>query len=444
MILEVSAGESLDKLSILLIKLEKIQDETRRKEVQKEISALSHVEALCVKYAFYCDLLKYFNTVIWELTDDVKAGVEDDVFVEKAKMIFDFNQKRFTIKNIINSEEDSAIKEQKSYTHAHVNVDVDTLVDAIPVVNYLLSSYDTVSFEGEYAQTINSIIRLKKIMKGRSLGTNLRLSNIRIPGTNKAIYDYQPIRYASGGLLGDFIHQLSVINEVFLKTGRRGKLYIRNTPGDEFRLGLDRVYADTYPIISIQPYILSYEIHAGEAVDVDLSSWRRTPLYLGNWESIFNRAYGVEWGKTPWISGITPDTSYKNTIIVAHSVRRADSRINYPAIFSDIKGRGLRVVFALLGERSEYSVFSERTGVELECVHFKTISSFVAAVSGCHLFIGNLSFPMTIAHALHKEKICILSNGPDDIHVSGLYTSFTDSSEWNRKLLDDMCIRPVG
>ena len=444
MILEVSVGESLDKLSILLIKLEKIQDETRRTEVQKEISALSPVEALRVKYAFYCDLLKYFNTVIWELTDDVKAGVEDAVFVEKAKMIFDFNQKRFTIKNIINSEEDSDIKEQKSYTHTHVNVEVDTLVDVIPVVNYMLSSYDTVSFEGAYAQTINSIIRLKKIMKGRSVGTNLRVSNIRIPGTNKAIYDYQPIRYVSGGLLGDFIQQLSVINEVFLRTGRRGKLYIRNTPGDEFRLGLERVYADTYPIVSIQPYILSYEIHAGEAVDVDLSSWRRTPLYRGNWESIFYRAYGVEWGKNPWITGITPDASYKDTIIVSHSVRRPDSRIDYPTIFSDIKARGLRVVFALLGERSEYSVFFERTGIELECVHFETITSFVAAVSGCHLFIGNLSFPMTIAHALHKERICILSNGPDDIHVSGLYTSFTDSAEWNRKLLDDRCVRPVG
>jgi hypothetical protein len=444
MILEVSVGESLDKLSILLIKLEKIQEETRRTEVQKEISALSPVEALRVKYAFYCDLLKYFNTVIWELTDDVKAGVDDDVFIEKAKMIFDFNQKRFTIKNLINNEEDSAIKEQKSYTHTHVNIEVDTLVDAIPVVNYLLSSYDTVLFEGTYAETISSIIHLKKIMKGHRVGENLRVSNLRIPGTNKAVYDYQPIRYASGGLLGDFIHQLSVINEVFLKTGRRGKLYVRNIPGDEFRFGLERVYADTYPIVSIQPYILSYEIHTGEAIDVDLSSWRRTPLYQGNWETIFRRAYGIDWGKNPWITGIPPDASYKNTIIVSHSVRREDSRIDYPTIFSDVKSRGLRVVFALLGDSSEYIAFHARTGIELECVHFETISSFVSAVNGCHLFIGNLSFPMTIAHALHKEKICILANCPDDIHVNGLYTSFTDSAEWNRKILDDRCIRPVG
>ena len=35
-----------------------------------------------------------------------------------------------------------------------------------------------------------------------------------------------PILYVSGGLLGDFINQLSVINEKYLETGRKGILYI--------------------------------------------------------------------------------------------------------------------------------------------------------------------------------------------------------------------------
>jgi hypothetical protein len=444
MLLEVSVGESLDKLSILLIKLEKIQDEVRRTEVRKEISVLSPVETLRIKYQFYCDLLKYFNTIIWDLTDDVRARPTDDVFADKAKMIFDFNQKRFTIKNILNIEEDSSIKEQKSYTHTHVNLEIDTMVDVIPLFNYVLSSYDTVSLEGVYAETIHNIINLKKIMKGYRVGANLRLSSTRIPDINKAIYDYKPIRYSGGGQLGDFIHQLSVINEIFMKTGRRGKLYICNTPGHEFRLGLERVYTETYPIVSIQPYILSYEIHRDEEVDIDLSSWRKNQLYKSNWESIFKNAYDIPWGKTAWITGIPPDMAYKDTVIVAHSVRRWDSRIDYSSIFSYMKTKNLRIVFAVLGELSEYSVFHQRSGVELECIQFADIYSFVSAVAGCRLFVGNLSFPLTIAHALHKEKLCILSNGPDDIHVDRIYTSFTGSYAVNRKLLDDKCGSPVG
>jgi hypothetical protein len=35
-----------------------------------------------------------------------------------------------------------------------------------------------------------------------------------------------PIKYTSGGRLGDFMNQLSVINENYIKSGRKGMLYI--------------------------------------------------------------------------------------------------------------------------------------------------------------------------------------------------------------------------
>ena len=55
----------------------------------------------------------------------------------------------------------------------------------------------------------------------------------------------ETISYLSGGLLGDFIFQLSVILENYIATGKKGILYISNK-GEEFRFGLENTYIDTY------------------------------------------------------------------------------------------------------------------------------------------------------------------------------------------------------
>ena len=52
------------------------------------------------------------------------------------------------------------------------------------------------------------------------------------------------IIYYSSGRLGDFIYQLSVINENFLTTGKKGILYISDKP-EAFAHGLQKAYEDT-------------------------------------------------------------------------------------------------------------------------------------------------------------------------------------------------------
>jgi hypothetical protein len=50
----------------------------------------------------------------------------------------------------------------------------------------------------------------------------------------------EPLTYLAGGLLGDFINQLSVIQEVYKLTGRKGFLFVSNR-GHEFRFGLEQL-----------------------------------------------------------------------------------------------------------------------------------------------------------------------------------------------------------
>ena len=105
---------------------------------------------------------------------------------------------------------------------------------------------------------------------------------------------YNLIRYLSGGKLGDFIHQLSVIQENYIKTGIKAILYISNTE-DHFTFGVERAYNDIKKFILAQPYIHEFKIHNGEQYDINLSDWRyNTLLFHVNWHELFKSQYNVE------------------------------------------------------------------------------------------------------------------------------------------------------
>ena len=142
MMLEVSLGDALDKLSILEIKRSRITDPKKLEEIHKEILALSAVPK---PNALLYDLLVEINTIIWDLTDTVKSKSELDIeYAEISKSIFDNNQKRFRIKNMINYSEVDSLKEQKSYQLSQAAVDVTDVAFAIPAIYALCTMYDQV------------------------------------------------------------------------------------------------------------------------------------------------------------------------------------------------------------------------------------------------------------------------------------------------------------
>ena len=66
-------------------------------------------------------------------------------------------------------------------------------------------------------------------------------------------------------VISDFIQTLSVINEKFYITGRKGIIYIKNE--NTFRNGLIGTHNDTYEIIKSQKYIDDYQIYNNENID---------------------------------------------------------------------------------------------------------------------------------------------------------------------------------
>tara|TARA_R100000664_G_C2672804_1_gene84109 strand:+ start:265 stop:642 length:378 start_codon:yes stop_codon:yes gene_type:complete len=119
--IEVSLGEVLDKVSILQIKMEKISDKNRLKHVRHELNILEHLmnehEVVIPRDLF--DELKSINLKLWETEDIIRECEKNNdfgsEFVQHARLDAKLNDKRFLIKNQINTRMNSNIKEQKSY-----------------------------------------------------------------------------------------------------------------------------------------------------------------------------------------------------------------------------------------------------------------------------------------------------------------------------------------
>jgi hypothetical protein len=110
--LPVSIGEALDKLTILDIKCQKIQDTAKRAHCQKEYDMLRTELATYVdSNAFYYNRLRDVNLQIWEMQDEIRVRPDPQKCVD----ILDKNDMRFRIKDVINQNVQSYIREQKGY-----------------------------------------------------------------------------------------------------------------------------------------------------------------------------------------------------------------------------------------------------------------------------------------------------------------------------------------
>ena len=122
---EVSDGEILDKLSILEIKLDKIENVQKLANIQKEYNTLKETigeppwyEHIFRNYGFYWQL-KEINETLWEIEDEIRIKEKkqefDSQFVELARLVYKTNDKRAQIKKEINIHTESNLLEEKSY-----------------------------------------------------------------------------------------------------------------------------------------------------------------------------------------------------------------------------------------------------------------------------------------------------------------------------------------
>ena len=123
-IVEVSIGELLDKISILEIKQEKIKDEDKLKFINNEHSILKAQLDKNIKsddkLKKLFQSLKEINSKLWVIEDEKRQCEKDKNFGEKfiklSRDVHFLNDDRAKIKLEINNHTGSSIKEIKEYT----------------------------------------------------------------------------------------------------------------------------------------------------------------------------------------------------------------------------------------------------------------------------------------------------------------------------------------
>lgn len=119
----VSVGELLDKLTILRIKSDRIADPAKRANVDRERAALETVVAAHglarPDVAALTDTLQAINERLWVIEDDIRdcetAGDFGPRFIALARAVYVTNDERARVKKSINLATGSAFVEEKSY-----------------------------------------------------------------------------------------------------------------------------------------------------------------------------------------------------------------------------------------------------------------------------------------------------------------------------------------
>ncbi len=121
--IELSVGELLDKVTILQIKSERISDQLKLENINKELQVLTVLwEASPYSQSDLKEnihALKEVNEALWDIEDKIRDKERDQSFdyefIELARSVYFTNDKRAEIKKAINTKTGSELVEEKSY-----------------------------------------------------------------------------------------------------------------------------------------------------------------------------------------------------------------------------------------------------------------------------------------------------------------------------------------
>lgn len=245
-----------------------------------------------------------------------------------------------------------------------------------------------------------------------------KLFNLPYPRFDIIKEDFYSFKHS--GNAGDIMYAIPAM--IALAKGKPIHLYLQiDQPGRYGKyphpLGdkmLTRKIADMLkPLLMDQNGITVVEIYDGQAIDYDLDLFRRFPIWLSRGN--ISRWYFLVFPTThplhlPWLK-VTPDDSVKDHIIVARS-----QRYRAPAIDYSFLSRYKKILF--VGVQVEFEEMKQM----IPHIEYRQVDDFLQLarlIMGCKLFIGNQSFPFSIAESLKSKRLLELYYQAPNVSVEG-------------------------
>lgn len=210
------------------------------------------------------------------------------------------------------------------------------------------------------------------------------------------------------GNAGDIIYSLPTVKRIYELTGAKinyhllvGKpLLYGYLPHPIGNVTLNQAMAENLiPLISAQNYVASCKVYTKESIHIDLDYFRSNavPIEKSNiarWCGYFTGVSPELW--KPWIYA-EPNFSFSDTIVIARSNRYRNASINY-SFLKEYKN------ISFVGIESEFKEMRQILPT-LEWIRTDNFLQLAGIIAGCKLFIGNQSFPYSIAESLKVPRI---------------------------------------
>jgi hypothetical protein len=206
--LPVSLGEAIDKLTILDIKCDKIQD-NRRKNVQNEYNILfEKLKDFIEKYNELYNSMKKINIIIWKQMDDLRDNATfDENYMKLCKECIDSNDIRFRIKNKINLISNSLLKEEKGYKINRLLIELNCNEESINLLIEPIKYFSYIYDEIIVNSSKNIDLIKEKFYYDNTIKYNIELTELEF----KQTYSFQNNNY----LLNEIYEIMNINKKIF-------------------------------------------------------------------------------------------------------------------------------------------------------------------------------------------------------------------------------------
>jgi hypothetical protein len=217
------------------------------------------------------------------------------------------------------------------------------------------------------------------------------------------------INVLHNGNAGDIIYSLPLVKKLHELSGKPVNLVLKiNEPltignGYEHPLGSvmlnEKMVASLRPLLATQSYISDIPVFDQHQIHLDLTLFRKAGFAtdkgnIARW-NFFTTGITPDL-TSPWLK-VKPDKNFAECIVLARSSRYNNALVDY-SFLAGYK----HLVF--VGVESEYKEMKK----SIPHLKWRQVSDFLELaeiIAGCKLFIGNQSFPYSIAEGLKVKRL---------------------------------------
>jgi hypothetical protein len=167
------------------------------------------------------------------------------------------------------------------------------------------------------------------------------------------------------------------------------------------------------PLLLYQQQIKSCSLYNNQLIDVDLDVFRKYPLFngMGNIARWYFYVFGIQADlSVSWLQA-PKNKEFENNIVISRSLR-------YRNPWTDFGFLEKYPSLIFLGLPEEYA---DMKAMLPQLVHFKVkdFLEMAIVINSCKLFIGNQSFPFSMAEALKVKRVLEVCYFSPNVNVEG-------------------------